>query len=101
MFLPNIKQIFKARSIFKEGQITEGEIVFIGRKKFSIASNFKAGSNLEVFFSFEIKTGKRIESMISTDSDWLVCKLEGGSPVTVAYLEAKPKISIILDFYYR
>jgi hypothetical protein len=101
MFLPSIKQIIAARSIFKKGQITTGEIVFIGRKKFSSAINFKGITSLEIFYSYKTNKGERVESKISTDNDWLACKLEVGSPVTVAYMQSKPKRSIILDFYYR
>ncbi|MES9816526.1 MAG: DUF3592 domain-containing protein [Candidatus Thiodiazotropha sp.] len=101
MFLPNLKQVITARSIFKKGQITKGEILFVGRKKLSTVINFKGVASLEIFYSYETNKGDRVESKVNTDNDWLANKLAVGSPVTVVYIESKPKRSIILDFYYR
>jgi hypothetical protein len=101
MFLPSLKQIISARSIFKKGQITEGEIVFIGRKKMPAAISFKGIASLEVYYSYKTIKGEKIESKIYTDNDWLACKLGVGSPVTIVYMERKPKKSFVLDFYYR
>lgn len=100
--MPNIKQIKAARSIFKNGLIANGEIIFIRRKKpTNIFNATKFLTNMEIFFRFSTKNGEKLESKITTDNDWLSSKLEIGSPVTVAYMEKRPQKNIILEFYYR
>ncbi len=101
MVMPNIKQIIEARSVFKKGVITKGEIIFIRRKRFTNIFNFKFLTNMEVYFRFSTVNGETVESKITTDNDWLSNKLETGSPVTVAYMEKKPRNNMILEFYYR
>ncbi len=101
MFLPNIKQVIVARSIFKKGLITSGEILFIGRKKHAAYYNFKGLGGLEVFYRFQIRSGETIECKVTMDNDWLANKLDIGHPVTVCYIEGKPERSFILDFFYR
>lgn len=101
MIMPNIKQIKDARSIFKKGLITKGEIIFIRRKKHTNMFNFKFLTSMEIFFRFGTANGDTLESKVTNDNDWLANKLEIGSSVTVAYMEKKPQKNIILDFYYR
>lgn len=102
VLMPNIKQIKAARSVFKNGIITKGEIIFIRRKKpTNIFDATKRLANMEVFFLFCTENGERLESKITTDNDWLSNKLEIGSSVSVVYMERKPQKNIILEFYYR
>ena len=102
ILMPNIKQVKAARSVFKNGLIANGEIIFIRRKKpTNIFNTTKFLTNMEIFFRFSTKNGEKLESKITTDNDWLSSKLEIGSSVTVAYMEKRPQKNIILEFYYR
>lgn len=101
MLMPNLKQVRNARSIFKNGIIIKGEIIFIGRKKLMSPFNFKGLTSMEVFYRFNTLDGKIIEAKTPTNNEWLTNKFEIGSTITVSYIEKKPKKSIILEFYYR
>ncbi len=101
MLLPSLRQINKARSIFKRGIIVNGEIIFVKRNKNMNAFNVKSFSNMEVFYRFNSSDDLPVEGKMNTDNDWLMNKLDIGSSIKVAYLKDKPNKSIILQCYYR
>lgn len=98
---PNLKQVRKARSIFRKGHISQGEIVFVKRRKSVTPFEFKSSPGMEVFYQFTDDKGNRIESHMSMDNDWLVNRWAIGSGITVSYIKGKPQKSIILDGFYR
>jgi hypothetical protein len=90
--------IKKSRSIFKKGIITNGEIVYIK----DIPDNLNKGlTGMYVYFRFKCLDGSSIESNFQSKNYWLLNQFKIGSPITVAYLEKKPKKNIILDCFYR
>jgi hypothetical protein len=100
-FWPSIRQHHKSRNIFGKGIITEGAIVFVKRKGGSSFFHFAPFTKFQIFYKYRLENGSLIESNMLSDNDWIVNRLDVGSAVHVAYIETKPRDSVILDFYLR
>ena len=66
-----------------------------------MVSPFKPmAASYEIFFVFHAGNEERHASQVC-DNDWLLHKLDVGSPVTIAYLPKNPKRSIVLETFAR
>ena len=101
LFWPDIKQHNNARKIFKKGIIAKGKVVFIKRKGGTSFFYFWPFTKFQIFYRYRSQDGSLVESSVISDNDWIVNKLDFGSTVQIAFLETKPKKSIILDCYVR
>jgi len=100
MLLPSIQSVAKARKIFKQGTIVDAEIVFI--KKRSVLAGFHFPiSRSEVYYTYKNTRDEQVESKTVCDNDWLVHKLDIGTPIHVAYVERSPRKSVILEAFIR
>lgn len=100
LLLPNLRSVAEARKVFKNGIISEAEVVFVKKRSGFGGFHFPISKG-EVYFAYRTARGEQIESKTVCDNDWLVNKLDVGSPIHVAYLEDKPQKSVILEAFIR
>ena|ERR1700722_12818417 len=98
--IPNLRLLVEARKFFKRGIVVDAKIVFIKKRSGFGGFQFPT-SRTEIYYSYTTGRGELVESKTTCDNDWLVNKLDIGSPIHVAYLERKPEKSTILEAFIR
>jgi|CXWL01.1.fsa_nt_gi hypothetical protein len=100
MLGPQISELWKARKIFKVGQIGKGAVFFIKRKASPSWPTY-AIPPAEIFVSYQLTSGKEVEGRALCSNDWLLAHLPPGANVNIAFIESKPNEIVLLDAYIR
>lgn len=95
LVLPSLRQTWRARRVFKHGVLTTGRVEFV-KKGRSLSAWQQQIPPYEVLFSFQDESGQMHQGRQNCDNDWLVNKLNVGTPVTVIY---RGKNSIFLEAF--
>lgn len=101
MFVPQIREVLRARRLFKKGKLALGTVVFIKRRVTALWPGWPGSNAAEVFLVFDSSANKRREAVALCQNDWLVNQLVPGTKVHIAYLEEKPDRVALLEAFLR
>lgn len=96
-----LRQIFKARKIFRRGTITKGSVLFVKRRVNSAMARWPSMASAEVYIKYLLPSGAATEGRVSCANDWLLAQLAPGTAVNIAVNPRKPGDIVLLDAYIR
>ena len=97
-FIP-LRQTMRARSIYKQGELTVGRVDFVKKKGAVFGAYTLPNQSTEVLYHFDDTDGKTHRSRQKCDNDWLLQKLDVGSQLQIVYLAQKPERCIFLEAF--
>jgi hypothetical protein len=101
MFWPPIREVLRARRLFKLGRIATGRVIFVKRRANFLWPGMPGASASLVYVEIAASSGVTREVAASCQNDWLMNQLAPGATVHVAYLSDKAKDVALLDAYVR
>jgi hypothetical protein len=100
MFLPQVRELLKARALFKRGRLASGEVLFVKKRASSYRTYWPGAASYEVFIEYQSGNGCR-EAVAWCANDWLVNQLPPGAKVHIAYSEDEPGKAALLEAFLR
>jgi hypothetical protein len=101
MFVPQIRELLRARRLYKGGRLAEGTVVFVKTRVSSFRPGWPGSSASEVFVEFRSPTGDRREAVAWCANEWLVNQLAPGAIVHIAYSDDDPAKVALLEAFLR
>lgn len=100
-FVPQIREVFRARRRFQKGVIAKGTVVFVKRKTSFSFPGWPGANAAEVFITYTAASGTAVEAKAFCNNDWLLNHLPPGTMVNIAYMANRPDAITLLDAYIR
>lgn len=97
LFWPTIREVLRARRLFKNGRLATGKVIFIKKRTTSLWPGMPGNSACDVYIEFLTPTGKH-EAVAWCQNDWLINQLVPGASVHVAYLDKSDKVALLEGF---
>ena len=95
LFWPPIREVLRARRLFKSGRLATGKVIFIKKRITSLWPGMPGNSASDVYIEFLTPMGKR-EAVAWCQNDWLLNQLVPGTSVHVAYSdEDSDKVALL------
>ncbi|THB69012.1 MAG: hypothetical protein D6B27_01330 [Gammaproteobacteria bacterium] len=98
LLLPQVRQKFQAKKIFKNGVFTKAKVYYI-KRDIDINRGAFSPQKFKVFLDFTDADGKQVRTGVNFTNDWLVNQLAVGSELHVIYLAEKPEKAMIVEDY--
>jgi hypothetical protein len=101
MFWPSIRELLRARRLFRSGRLAKGKVVFVKKRAMGFWPGMPFNSASEVYIAFGAPGGPKREGVASCQNDWLVNQLAPGTDVHVAYSNDQTAKVALLEAYLR
>ncbi|HTY98262.1 MAG TPA: DUF3592 domain-containing protein [Rhodocyclaceae bacterium] len=101
MFLPQAREVFKARRIFRKGEIVQGKVIFVKRRTSATWPGWPGSSAVEVFIGYRLPSGAAAEAKAWCNNDWLLHHLAPGAGVSIAVMAGKPGEAVLIEGFVR
>jgi hypothetical protein len=83
LFLPQLREVLRARRLYKTGLLVRGQVVFVKKRSFGVWPGWPVSGSFDVYVSQESPGGGRVEIVAWCTNDWLVNRLAPGATVHV------------------
>jgi hypothetical protein len=100
LFLPQVRELLKARTLFRRGRLASGEVLFVKKRASSYRMGWPGNASYEVFIEYESANGRR-EAAAWCANEWLVNQLAPGAKVHIACSEDEPGKVALLEAFLR
>jgi len=101
MFVPQIRELLRARRLFRKGNLSVGTVVFVKRRTSAAWPGWPGNSSADVYVKYCPAGGESREATAWCPNDWLVYNLVPGATVHLAYTEGKPDRVALLEAFLR
>ena len=101
MFVPQIRELLRARRYFRTGQLATGTVIFVKKRITATWPGWPGSTAAEVFVEFRPTAGEKREVVAWCPNEWLVYNLTPGAKVHVAYSDSKPDRAALLEAFLR
>lgn len=101
MFWPQIREILRARRLFKHGQLAVGTVVFVKKRVAASWPGWSSNSAAEVFIAFQSSRHEPREGIAWCPNEWLINQLVPGAKVHVAFMGDTSNRVALLDAFWR
>jgi len=101
MFWPSIRELLRARRLFKNGRLAVGKVIFVKKRATGFWPGMPFNSASEVYITFSAAGEPKREGVAACQNDWLVNQLTPGTDVHVAYSDDKSAKVALLEAYVR
>lgn len=101
LFLPQVRELARARRIFRKGEIVQGKVVFVKRRSASSWPGWPGTSSTDIFVSYRLPSGATAEAKAWCNNDWLLNNLPPGAEVNIAVMAEKPKEAVLIEAFVR
>jgi len=101
MFWPPIRELLRARRLFRKGRLATGQVVFVKKRSMGFWPGMPFNSASEVYIAFSAPGEARREGVASCQNDWLVNQFAPGTDVHIAFSEDKAARIVLLEAYMR
>jgi hypothetical protein len=100
LFLPRVREILRARRLYRMGVLTQGKVVFVKKRTLGPTQwHGMQGNFAEVYVAYTQPGGQRAELIAGCSNDWLLNHLEPGAAVHVVHAPGgSPRGSILEEF---
>jgi hypothetical protein len=85
LFLPQLREMTRARRLFRTGHIAIGKVVFVKKTAGFTWPGWPGNAGAEVYVTYHSGTGEQTESRAWCANDWLLQQLVPGISVHIAY----------------
>jgi hypothetical protein len=90
MILPQVREVLRARRLFKKGRLALGTVFFVKKRVTSFWPGWPGNSAAEVFIEYESSASKMLEGVAWCPNEWLLQQLPPGAKVHIAYSDESP-----------
>src|SRR5450631_2356558 len=90
LFWPSVRDILRARRLFKSGRLASGKVVFVKKGTTPLWPGMTGNMAAEVFIEYQVSGGEKREAVATCRNDWLLNQLTPGTSVHIAYSDDKP-----------
>jgi hypothetical protein len=101
MFWPPVREVLRARRLYKSGRLATGKVVFVKRRSNAFWPGLPFSSASEVYIAFETVVGTKREAVASCNNGWLIGRLVPGAIVHVAYSDGNSARVALLEAFLR
>jgi len=101
MFWPPIRELLRARRLFRNGRLAIGKVVFVKKRATGFWPGMPFNSASEVYIAFSAAGEPKREGVASCQNDWLVNQLAPGTDVHVAFSDDQSAKVALLEAYIR
>jgi hypothetical protein len=101
MFWPPIRELLRARRLFRNGRLAVGKVVFVKKRATGFWPGMPFNSAAEVYIAFSAAGEPKREGVAACQNDWLVNQLTPGTDVHVAYSDDTSAKVALLEAYIR
>jgi hypothetical protein len=101
MFWPQIREVLRARRLFKNGRLALGAVVFVKKRASAAWPGWPGSGAVEVFIEFQSSHNERREGIAWCPNEWLTNQLAPGAKVHVAFMDDKSNRVALLDAFVR
>jgi len=101
MFWPSVRDVLRARRLFKNGRLVAGQVVFIKKRSAPHWAGMPGLSASEVFVTIPTSSNGTREVIAPCRNEWLVNQLRVGSTVHIACSGDTSPDAALLDGYLR
>jgi hypothetical protein len=100
LYLPQLREVLRARRLYKTGELAMGEVVFVKRRSLVSWPGWPGSTTADVFVAHDMPGGGRAESVVVSSNDWLLNQLAPGTRVRVLR-GGKSDRGVLLEAYVR
>jgi len=101
MFWPPIRELLRARRLFRNGRLAVGKVVFVKKRATGFWPGMPFNSASEVYIAFSGAGEPKREGVASCQNDWLVSQLRPGTDVHVVFSDDGSAKIALLEAYVR
>jgi hypothetical protein len=101
LFLPRIREILRARRLYRTGVLAPGKVVFVKKRTLGPQWHGMQGNLAEVYVAYTQPGGQRAELIAGCCNDWLLNHLEPGAAVHVLHAPGGSARGAILEEFIR
>jgi hypothetical protein len=101
MFWPSVREVLRARRLFKTGRLTTGTVLFVKKRMTSVWPGMPGSSASAVYVEFQTSSGARREAVAWCQNDWLMSQLVAGAKVHIACSDEKSANVALLEAFFR
>jgi len=100
LFWPPLRDIYRARRLFRDGRLTTGTVIFVKQRSSSAWRGWAGNTSAQIFIEFTGADGRRREGIAWCQNDWLTDQLPAGQQVHIAHDEQSRNV-LLLEAFLR
>lgn len=101
MFFPQVREVFRARRLYKHGRLVEGRVVYVKRRAGGTWPGWPGSNSVDLYISHTAPDGRQTESVVWCSNDWLTHQLQPGATVHILLPENKSARAVLLEAFIR
>ena len=101
LYLPQLREVLRARRLYKSGVMTSGRVVFVKRRNTTTWPGWPGVTSADVYVAYQPSTGGRAETIVSCANDWLLTQLSPGATVHILLPADRSGRGALLEAFIR
>lgn len=101
LYLPQIREVMRARKLYKRGTVFQGRVVFVKKRSAATWPGWPGSSTSDVYVAYQSPGGGRAETVVWCTNDWLVNQLPPGASVHILLMPDNPARGALLEAFIR
>jgi hypothetical protein len=101
LFLPQLREVMRARRLYHKGLLTQGKVVFVKMRSAGTWPGWPGSSSADVYVAYQSPSGGRVETVAWCTNDWLLNQLSPGATVHILLPAEKAARGALLEAFIR
>jgi hypothetical protein len=101
LYLPQLREIVRARRLYKKGALVEGKVVFVKRRSATNWPRWPGSTTADVYVAHQTPSGGRVETVVGCSNDWLLNQLSAGATVHILLAPDKSGRGALVEAFIR
>jgi hypothetical protein len=101
LYLPQLREVVRARRLYKKGALVEGKVVFVKRRSAITWPGWPGSTTADVYVAHQTPSGGRVETVVGCSNDWLLNQLSPGATVHILLAQDKSARGALVEAFIR
>jgi hypothetical protein len=101
LYLPQLREVVRARRLYKKGALVEGKVVFVKRRSATTWPGWPGSTTADVYVAHQTPSGGRVETVVGCSNDWLLNQLSPGATVHILLAPDKSARGVLVEAFIR
>jgi len=101
LYLPQLREVMRARQLYKKGVVVEGKVVFVKRRSTTTWPGWPGSTTADVYVAYQTPNGGRAETVVGCSNDWLLNQFSPGATVHILLAPDASKRGALIEAFIR
>ena len=101
LYLPQLREVMRARRLYKKGVLTQGTVVFVKMRSAGTWPGWPGSNTADVYVAYQPPSGGRVETVVCCTNDWLLNRLSPSVTVHILLPSEKAARGALVEAFIR